>query len=245
MVDTLTNIQTDARFYANDSALIITSGEELRIFNLVYQGMMSPEYEMLNIRVGRRWPETTQEDTSLTMVVGQEQYTWITSPDFKQPAWIEGIDSNTSEPYPLTWAPDMTAWSGLDYTGNAEPLMCRLIDVGGVVKLAIRPTPVRADTIRVTGLIEATELTQGSDSTIFLLKNSDRALSMLVAAEFKSQRGQSQRALELITNAVSLLPKQDNSPVLTGSGRILPWGGGEPNYGNNYRFNRARLRYGR
>lgn len=240
MADTLTNIQTDYRFWSNVSDGTIVSGIGLRIFNTVYQGMFSPDFEIGGIKIGRLWPEGTQEDTSLTMVVGQEQYTWVTSPKFKEPIWVEGLDSNTNEPYPILWAPDMNTWSAYDRVGNSRPLYCRLINVSGTIKLALRPTPVKTDGIRITGLIEITELTQGSDSTIFLNKNSDRALSMLVAATFKAKRGESGRALELINQAKGLLPINDTTPNLTGSGAVQPWGLGH-RYGSHGHHHHGRF----
>lgn len=224
MVDTLINIQSDFRFWADAESEILTTGTNLRIFNTVYQGMFSPDYMLLGVNIGRRWPEGTREDTSLTMVVSQEQYTWPTTPKYKEPIWVEGTDSSTSEPYPILWAPDMNTWSAFDRVGNSRPLYCRLIDVSGTVKLALRPTPVKTDGIRITGLIEITELTDGTKSTIFLNKNSDRALAMLIAATFKAKRGDTGRALELINQAKGLLPINDTTPSLTGTGRAQPWG---------------------
>ena len=242
MVDTLTNIQTDARFYANDSALTITSGDGLRIFNLVYQGMFSPGFIMRDVKVGRRWPEATREDTSLTMVAGQEDYTWPTTPKFKHPIWLEGTEG-TARTYPIIWVPDMTVWSayGPNNVGDTEPIYARLLDVSGTLTLSLRPNPNRADGIRINGLIEITELTQGADSTVFVNVNSDRALSKLVAAEFKAKRGDGGRADELIAEAVGLLPEMDATPVLTGSGRIIPWG----DMGHHHGFSHRRSRFGR
>jgi len=225
MVDTLTNIQTDVRFWADYSDLVITSGDNLRIFNTVYQGMFSPEYTVYGVKIGRRWPEATREDTSLTMVVGQEDYTWPSSPDFKDPVWLEGTNG-TTEVYPIHWAPDMATWSAYDpnNVGDTEPLYARLLDVAGVATLSLRPNPGRADGIRINGMIEVTELAVGTDSTVFLHKNSDRALSMVVAAHFKAKfDGNTGRAMELLNQAKSLLPVNDTTPNLTGSGMIAPW----------------------
>lgn len=230
MADSLTNIQTDARFWANDGQLdIISDSAGLRLFNMAYQGLCTPDFKLLGVSIGRRWPETTREDTSLTMVVSQEQYTWPTSPVFVDPTWIEGLDTNNSNaPYPIHWAPDMTTWSLYDEVGDAEPLYCRLIDVSGTLKLALRPTPVRTDGIRITGLIQITELTVGANTTIFRNYNTDKALSILVAALYKMKRGEPEKAIELLTQVKGLLPVNDTTPGLTGSGVISPW-----QYGGN------------
>ena len=224
MADTLTNIQTDIRFWADDDNLTVTSGANLRAFNTVYEGMLTPDYRLMGVKIGRRWPEVTREDTSLTMVIGQEQYTWPASPDFKPPFYIEGLDTNASnDPYPIPPAPDMASWSVLDDQNNARPIYYRLIDVSGTVKLALRPAPDQADPIRITGLIEVTALTGGSDSTIFLNQNADKALAMLVAATFKAKRGDPSRALDLIQMARGMLPLHDSAPMLDTGGYILPW----------------------
>jgi len=225
MAETLTNIQTDARFWANDSLLDITSNaDNLRIFNMIYQGFANPEFYLFGVKLGRRWPEFTQEDTSLTMVVSQEQYDWPTSPVFIQPIWVEGLDVNDSnEPYPVNWAPDMLIWSAFDDTSDDTPLYCRLINVSGTIKLAFRPTPIRADGIRITGLTEVTELTAGGESTVFINNSADKALGMCVAAMFKQKRGEMGEAQKLVNMAAALLPINDPTPVLTGGGKVLPW----------------------
>ena len=225
MADTLTNIETDVQFWADDTALSITSGVNLRLFNTVYQGMFSPDYIVFGVKIGRRWPEATREDTSLTMVAGQEDYTWPTTPEFKEPVWLEGTNG-TTDVYPILWVPDMATWSAYDpnNVGDSEPIYARLLDVAGTLTLSLRPNPHRTDGIRINGMIEVTELTTGANSTIFANKNADRALAMVVASHFKAKRGDSGRALELLNQAKSLLPINDVAPDFTGTGRIAPWG---------------------
>lgn len=224
MATTLTNIQTDVRFWADNDSLSITSGTNLRIFNQTYQSMFSPDFTMFGVRIGRRWQEATREDTSLTMVVGTEQYNWPTSPDFKEPYFIEGLDTNANnEPYPIPQASSMSEWSFYDDDNNAQPAVHRIIDVAGTLKLALRPKPDQTDGIRITGLIEVTELTQGSDSTIFKNLNADRALAMLVAAQFQAKWGDTSRAVALVQMARGLLPLYDETPRLSGASIIKPW----------------------
>lgn len=224
MADTLANIQEDYRHWVNVRNADIESGQGLRVFNAIYQGMFSEEFLLLGIKIGRRWPEATREDTSLTMVAGTEQYTWPTSPVFKPGFYIEGLDASASnEPYPIEQAIDMDEWSALDDSNNATPYRYRLIDVAGTVKLALRPKPDSADGIRITGLIEVTELTGPTTSTIFLNKNADRALAKFVAADYKSKRGDSSRAMELVHEGLGFLPRRNYTPVLRPSGHIQPW----------------------
>lgn len=224
MAETLTNLQTDVRFWTDQDNLTITAGTNLRMFNQVYQGLFTPDYKMFGVRVGRRWPEATREDTSVTMVVGQEQYTFPTSPVFKEPFFIEGLNTNQNNlPYIIQPATNMALWSRYEDLNNAQPILYRLLDVAGTVKLALRPNPDQTDTVRITGLIEVTELTGGSDSTIFRNKNADRALAMLVAAMFQAKFGDVERAQQLARQANALLPREDRSPRLSASPHIMPW----------------------
>lgn len=227
MGDSLTNIQSDARHYANDANLVITSAEGLRIANLIYQGMLTDGFRLGGVKIGRRWPEATREDTSLTSVASQEQYTWPTSTVFKRTWFIEYLDASSSNyPYPLREVPDILTWTAYDasISQTGIPIYWRLLDVSGTVKMALRPNPdTTGDTIRITGLIEATEFTDGTSTTVFLNNNADRALSIFIAADYKAKRGQSERALELISEGVGLLPHGDSTPVLRTGGYLRPW----------------------
>jgi hypothetical protein len=225
MADTLTNIQSDVRRYAFDNSIDITTGDGLRVFNEVYQGLFSPKYKLYGVVLGRRWPEATQEDTSITLTAGTGQYTWPTSPTFKPQPFLEYLDvSSNDDPVPIDWATTLAEWSPADLSTNGLPVLARLINVSGTLKLELRPKPdTTGDKIRITGEIEVTELTQGSDTTIFANKNIDRALAQIVAARFKSYRGDRGRAIELVTEAEGLLPIYEYTPQLRGTGVVTPW----------------------
>jgi len=166
MADTRTNIQTAARTYADDTSLDLTTGDGKVLFDEVYLGFFNPTYKIAGRSIGRRWPERTREDTSLTMVVGDEDtYVWSLTTTFKEPFWIEGVDSN-SEPYPIYPAPDMATWSAYDQVGNGTPIYWRLIDRGGELRLALRPKPSQTDTIRVTSLIGVRKWPSTASSTV-------------------------------------------------------------------------------
>ena len=224
MSDTVLNIQEDVRFWANNKTELVESGQGLRLFNQTYQGMFLPDYRIAGIKIGRRWPEATQEDTSLTMVAGTEQYAWPTSPVFRSGFYLEGLDASASnEPYTIWQAIDMDEWSALDDSNNATPSRYRLIDVSGTVMLAIRRKPDSADGIRITGMVEVTEMTGPTSVTIFLNKDSDRALAMFIAAELKGKRGDGGYAAQLAQNGVALLPRHDLTPMLRPSGYVHSW----------------------
>lgn len=225
MGDTLLNLQPITRFFALDSDLVITSGEGLAVSNLVYQGMLTPDYRLAGVlNVGRRWPEVTREDTSITTTVGVEQYSWLTGVVFKDEPYIELVDASDNEPWPIDPVPSMGVWSRADMTTNGTPRYYRMIDVSGRgVQIALRPKPdTTGDTIRVTGIIEAPEFEDGSSRTVFRHKNSDRALALFIAYHYLRQRRKFDDANSVATEGLSLLPTYDFTP------RIRPSAGSRP-----------------
>jgi len=204
MSDTLSNIQTDARFFADDSVVDLTTGLGLRIANLVYQRMCNM----------RRWPELIRVDTSLSTTSGTDSYTWVTSPVFKEEPLIEIQESSGSSDYCIiSRCPDEHTWTQIKNSGNSFPVYYRKINESGTVKIVFGPTPnVSSLTIRITGLIEATEFSGGASTTVFLEKNSDRALSMLIAAEYQEKRGFRDESTLLRRQAMSLIPTVNHQP---------------------------------
>ena len=209
MATTLANLQIDARFHANDSELDLTGAAALRIVNLVYQSLCTPGGTLGGRRIGRRWPELIRQNTSLTTTAGTETYTFPTSPVFKSGEWTLELlrAAQSSEPYFIDEATDEGEWSALDWATNAIPERYRLLHNGTAVVLALRPKPdTTGDTLRITGLIEATDMT-ASNNTVFREAQHDRALAILIAAEWKRMRLEPDRASELMFQALSLLPR--------------------------------------
>ena len=94
MPETLANIQELARNYADDSNLAITSGKGLKVANQIYQGMFTENYKILGNKIGRRWPEATRLNTTISTVVDVEEYDWITSPVFKPGFYVEYFENS-------------------------------------------------------------------------------------------------------------------------------------------------------
>lgn len=212
---TLTTIQTLTQFWANDSQIDLTSGTGLALANEVYQDLCG----------SRRWPELTQQDTSISTVSGTEYYTWPTNPVFKEEPYVEFLDStNSNQPVAVLPAPNEEEYTELGVTFKAHPpIFYRKLTTAGAVKIGLRPIPDRSsDTIRITGRIEATEFTNGASSTIFLNIQSNRALSILIAAALKKKRGEVDRAMVLEAEAKKLLPRYDYNPRRQ-RGQITPW----------------------
>jgi len=220
---TLDNIQTDVQFYAGDSALSITSGNNLRVVNDTYQGLCTPGWGMVPGQpIGRRWPELSQEDTSLSTTAGTSAYTWPTTPVFlKDHIYIEMLfQVGDTDFMPLELAPDMNVWTLFSNSNDAFPVYYRFIDSSGTTQIDFAPAPDTSSlTIRISGPVEVTDFASGSSTSQFDNDNSDRALAVLIAAKFVLQRGDAARALELIGQAQGLLPKWETTPDLN-SGRI-------------------------
>lgn len=156
MPESRSTLQTNIRFWANNSSEVIASGDGKIAFDQVYLGMFNPNYKILGARVGRRWAERTRENTSLTMVASTATYDWPTDPVIKEPFYIEGLDVNASnDPYPIVPPPSMEEWSRMDDLNDAQPVYWRLKDVAGVLKLELRPNPDQADPIRINSVAGA------------------------------------------------------------------------------------------
>lgn len=204
----LSTIEGLVRFYAKQDDLNITTDpQNLSVANLVYRRMVSPVY--------RRWPEVTRADAQITTVLGQESYTWPTTPAFQFPVQIEFCEaSDPNHPRVLTPVSSMVEWAGWDSDNNGTPQVYMLLDEAAVLKLAVRPKPERTgDIIRILGSIGVDEFTNGSSKTVFVNATSDDALAKLIAAEIKRNKGDTGRADELEADARRGIPDHDSSPV--------------------------------
>lgn len=227
MASTLTNVQEGVRFHAKARNLVITSGQGLLVANQVLDAMCSPDGEVVGKRVGRRWRELTVEDTSLVTVLDQEEYTWPINSTFAEDPFIELLDASSAndDPWPIRPCGDEMRWSALDGLDSGTPSDYRFIDRTGVLKIALRPNPDAAgDTIRITGQKLPDAFVNGSSVTPFRDRRHDKALAMLIAAEFRAQQESVEDATRLVSQAVGLMPKNEFQPRPTPS-RIQPWGG--------------------
>ena len=151
----------------HNSAEVIASGDGKIAFDQVYLGIFNPHYKILGVAVGRRWVERTRENTDLTMVASTATYNWPTNPIIKEPFYVEGLDVNASnDPYAITPAPTMEAWSMLDDSNDAQPIYYKLRDVAGVLKVELRPNPDQADPIRITSLAGVRKFPTTAKSTV-------------------------------------------------------------------------------
>ena len=167
MPESRSTLQTNVRFWANNSAENLSAGEAKVAFDQVYMGMFNPYYRILGARVGRRWPERTRENTDLTMVASTATYTWPVDPIIKEPFYVEGLDVNASnDPYPITPPPDSGTWGFWDDSNDSRPVHYVLKDVSGVLTLELRPNPDQADPIRITSVVGVKKFPTDSDTTV-------------------------------------------------------------------------------
>ena len=224
MATSLTNIQTDVRFWAQDADLVITSGDGLRRANEVYQGIFTPGYELLGIKVGMRWPERIREDTSLVTTAAQASYTWPSSPVFLlDDVGIELQNQSGGSIYrALDRIADEIEDLALRNSSDTIPTHYRWgSNTSGTAIITLRPAPSLANlTIRIRGVSEVVAFALAADVSEFDNVNHDKALALLIAAVYKIQRGDIGYAQTLIANAKGLLPRYETSPSPI-EGRIM------------------------
>jgi hypothetical protein len=168
----------------------------------------------------------TVDDTSLTTVLGQEEYTWPLSSTFSEDPYLELLDSSAQDdPCPIKPCGSEERWSALDILDNGTPTDYRFITRAGALLLALRPVPdATGDTIRITGQRLPDAFVNGSSTTPFRDRRHDEALSILIAAEFRAQQEAVDDATRLVRQALGLMPKNEFQPRSEPS-RIQPWGG--------------------
>lgn len=226
MAITVSSLQVKVRTWMDDDNVVLTGASNLAVVNEVYRGLLSPDYKLLGRQVGRNWPENTRENTATTLTAGTSQYSWPSSPQFiLDTVYLEYLDvSNSNHPTPVYECTDMAEWTELTDGQRGTPIRWRLIDVSGTLKLDLRPIPdTTSDVIRITGQIEPTALTTATGSTIFRNVNIDAALSKFIAAAFKAKYGERDRAMDLISDGLGLMPAYDFNPRRRTRGSIAPW----------------------
>lgn len=197
MAQTVTNIQTKVRWEIRDEAYDLTDTTGLAVFNMIYRRLAS----------FLPWPELLRSDTSLTTTSGTEDYTWPSSPIFIDVLSVE-IQNPEADMRYCTIAPVQTFSEMTVERGKKKdfPLVYMRAHDGSNHVLRLAPTPDTSSlTVRITGIIEPTEVTSGTDTTIFLNRSSDDVLSLLIAADVSSKRGMEDRSQMLILRASELL----------------------------------------
>ena len=160
------------------------------------------------------WRELRRQGTLTAVTVADQQaYTWDTSmPTFTDITMIEienasvdnsvfgeavfGVSTFTSSSVGDTWkriAPAPSEYEKNMAARMASEAIPRFYDLyhdGTNNKIGLYPAPsASGDALRATGVIEPTELTGLSSSTIFISKDADDAFEWLLAGHFISVHG--------------------------------------------------------
>ena len=221
MPETLTDIQATARDYTNNSQLNITTGDGARAANLLYVGMCAPSYRhgfrgVGMVHVGRRWRELLKLDSSVTTTAGTSAYTFPSTLTFHQDEFkVFYVDASaSSEEVPIKRVTDIEEWAEEKATSNQFPSVYMLYNDGTNDVIEFRPTPdTTGDTINIWGYTQPTSLT-ASATTVFAAHNIDKAFALLVAADWLAKRSKTQRASELLDQAMGLLPLGDRGTMM-------------------------------
>jgi beta-galactosidase GanA len=196
MAKTLTQIETQVRRLSGNDTIVLSADPGLAMANRIYRKMAS-SFE---------WPELYQRaNLATTTTADTGEYEWDSSmPVFADIKAVEinsiahgvavfgtavfGVDSfsTTTGQYSfkkVNQPPNEWQWNlAGQKSSQATPDFYRRFLDGSINKIELRPAPSESGrTIRVSGVVEPTELTSGDSTTVFLQSIADDALASLVA----------------------------------------------------------------
>jgi len=198
---TLSEIQTLARIYARNQNLdLTTSGSNgLATANLVYRQLAS----MLP------WPELRRVDTSLVTVADQEEYDWLDTSvaTYQNVVTLELQDGDNNDKYEIiTLSPDEVTWNESGHkTAQAIPDHYVMFSTNILNRIAFRPVPKYAKTIKITGIIEPEELLEGNSKVAFTTKSAGDALAFMIASTWLNINGKQDLGQQTFQQAVAIL----------------------------------------
>lgn len=140
------SLETRVQHYADDKSLALSDSRFIGSVNAQWRKFVA----------SRWWAEHTLKDTSLTTVVGQEEYTWPISVGFYEEPFVALLDASDSDrPYRLVPAASEEDWEAEFSTSTGWPTVYRRYSVAGVLKLALRINPdTTGDKILIRGRVE-------------------------------------------------------------------------------------------
>jgi hypothetical protein len=212
MAKTLAAIQKNARFSAKNEQLVITNGHGLTAFNSIYRSVAN----------SLPWPELRVTSTSSTVTVSAQStaYAWIaaTTAVFIDVKAVEVETTASSSVFNLLVSPPTESeWSEAAKDTDSMPAYYLRYRSGASNLLEIRPAPsaaVAGGSINITGIIEPTELSLESSTTVFLASTADDVLAYLVAADDLMTRGKTTEANNLFEKATKILRKIFNDELV-------------------------------
>ena len=213
---TLSEVEAEVQFLADESNLVLSSGAGLAIFNSYYKLFSGL----------RRWGELEITDSSIVTVAGQEAYRWpITRTFIIEPAILlqrtAGNTNNFVQVWPVT---DNIHWGCLANVTQSFPSHYKRESKGANdFTLLFRPFPNTADLqVRIVGQAEPIKLVQAADRTVFRESKTDLALARYIAAQYQKKRDNPGRAEELLDEMRDMLPESDYMPTPRPTD-IIPW----------------------
>jgi len=199
MANTLSSIEAAVRVLARNTSISLTNTDGLEVANRCYLKVVRyPDTP---------WQELTQLDTSITTVSGTSQYQLPASPVFMDVLTVEVQNASDSNVYwPVEEARSSAEWSFQDRQANGQPVLYRWLRSGSASFIYLRPAPATTSlVIRLTGFVQPTPFAVGADTSVFVDRAVDEALTYLIAAEYASIMQQPGRAAELKAEAYELL----------------------------------------
>jgi hypothetical protein len=218
MAKTLQQIEVGVRRYAGDDAIVLSTDPGLHILNSVYRDIASQmPWGEFNQTLALR-PFGTGSDA--ITIDGQENYEWsfnsVAVVRFLDVKAVEVETASASDKYTLLSPPETELdWNLASQQSAGLPRMYRRSNqsVSGSAKgdvLLMRPAPSSVEAggdIKVSGIIEPTDLSSTSDTTKFLVKSADDALEKILAAVFQQRKGETAGSQSNIQNATTILQK--------------------------------------
>lgn len=204
---TLTAIEADVQFFADESNLTISSGTNLPILNSLYRRFCN----------SRRFPELEYTDSSITLVAGQEAYRWPTTAVFvTEPAiTLQRTIGNPRLFVKVAPVQDNIFWDLLKNINQSFPSHYKKerLDAKNY-SLLMRPTSnVTGLILRISGQTEPPEFVKAADTSIFVEPNVDRAFALYVAAAWQNKRNNTGRAQQLLNDMADMLPDSQYGPT--------------------------------
>ncbi len=203
MADTLDNIQTLARDYARNNALIITSGTGLNRTNMIHRKLVAIH----------PWPEFYQTDTTVSTRIGKETEDWPDTIIFVAEPLVEILSPVDGKFITVPDTNDNLRWAMAQRKPNGFPDYYRRSIVKNVLKISFRPIPNFAGTVKLSGQVKPDDFNNAGNKTLFQNPLVDDAFALWIAAIEADKNGFLSRAVELAGMAASRLSTATGRPI--------------------------------
>ena len=220
MAKTLREIEAAVKDITQDDKVVLGVSYGLKMFNRVYRSLIARF----------PWPEQYRSFAlTASTVADQESYAW-TGTSFPVYIDVRSVEVNTpSDAAPTTSSAifgtsTLTSPTGSSYKNIPEapsefewnlvgrlaaqqtPRYYKRINDGGTQKVSFRPIPSTSGyAIKVTGVVEPTELTVSTGTTIFLQSTADDVLAHMIASAWLTKYTNNDQARIELERAAELM----------------------------------------